>query len=469
MGCHSPQRRDDMVRAAPASFAALLCLLVITPSGAAVDVDWAEAERITAGIQQPAIPARQIKVTRFGAIAGGRKDARPAILSAIHYMVRRGGGRVVVPRGLWFVKGPIVLQSRIELHLESGARLLFSAHPVDFLPPVKIRWEGVEVQGYAPLIYAKDVEDVAITGKGVIDGNAKSHFLTWEASSQPDIARVRRMAFEDTPFEQRVFGEGAHLRPSAIEIVGGKRVRLEGYTVRNASFWVNHLVYVDHATVRGIRVESKSGEAQQHNDGVDIDSSTNILIERSVFRCGNYAVAVKSGRDADGRRIGRSSANIVIHDNDLGGGDGIGFGSEMSGGIRDVYIENNVMRDAGAAFHFKSTLERGGFIENIHVRNLAMGRYQQLIWLQLGKAGEMGGINHPASVRNITFERLAAKSAEDALIVEGPAAQPVSNIILKGVHVEAGRARWSAKNVESLELHHVVFGSTPLDLIVTKQ
>jgi polygalacturonase len=449
---------------------ALLCTLwTIVPAGAQATVDWSEADAIAAAVQTPRIPARHIAITHFGAVPDGKTDARPAIQSTIAAITRQGGGHVIIPKGRWFVKGPVVLQSRIDLHLAKGAELRFSPDPADFLPTVKIRWEGIEIQGYAPLIYGRDVEDVAITGNGVIDGNEKSTFLRWEEPSQPDIARARRMAFEDTPFEQRIFGEGTHLRPSAVEIIGGKRVLLQGYTVKNASFWVNQLVYVDHATIRRIRVVSAKTETQMHNDGVDIDSSTHVLVEGATFRCGNYSVAIKSGRDADGRRIGRPSSDIVIRNNDLGGSDGIGFGSEMSGGIRNVYVQNNTMRDAGAAFHFKSTLQRGGVVENIHVRNMKMGSYQQFIWLQLGNPGELGDTAHPAMFRNISFEGLQAKAAEKFLIIEGPPTRPISGVSLRNIRMLKAASTWTAQHVEQLEFQNVKVGNSTMNQIVDKQ
>src|SRR5687768_5887548 len=182
----------------------------------AVD-DWARAEEVVRGIRLPEIPARDYPVTDFGAQAGRAADARPAILAAIKKASAEGGGRVVIPPGRWLSRGPIHLASRINLHVSEGATLLFSPEARHYLPAVLTRWEGTEVHSYSPLIYAFEVRDVAITGKGTIDGNAASEFLTWIPKAEPDFQRLRRMGADCVPVARRVFGEGTRLRPSIIQ------------------------------------------------------------------------------------------------------------------------------------------------------------------------------------------------------------------------------------------------------------
>ncbi|HET9766305.1 MAG TPA: glycosyl hydrolase family 28-related protein, partial [Thermoanaerobaculia bacterium] len=208
-------------------------------------------ETIVSRIEAPRIPARTYRVADFGAAGDGAADARPGILAAIAKATAEGGGRVVLSPGVWLSRGPIQLQSRIELHLEPGAHLLFAPEPEHYLPVVETRWEGTRVLTYSPLVYAKDVEDVAITGLGIIDGNAKSGFHPWHALANPDMQRLRRMGFTGVPLEERVFGAGTHLRPPLVQLVRARRVRLEGFTAVNSPFWVNHLVYSEHVTVRG--------------------------------------------------------------------------------------------------------------------------------------------------------------------------------------------------------------------------
>ena len=347
----------------------------------------------------------------------------------------------------------MVLQSRIELHLEEGARLLFSPDPAHYLPVVKTRWEGTEVMAYSPLVYARDVEDVAITGPGTIDGNERSGFHAWHPKAEADFRRLRRMGFDGVPLARRVFGEGTHLRPPLVQILGGRRVRLEGYTARNSPFWVNHLVYVEHATVRGLRVDSRF----PNNDGVDVDSSRNVLVEKCTFTTGDDSVVIKSGRDLDGRTIGRPSEDVVVRDNDMGGEDGIALGSEMSGGIRRVFFTDNVLRSGASAIRFKTNLDRGGTVEHVGVRNFKVGSFQTLFWFQLDYPSELGG-RFPARYRNIVFENFEVADVGTLLEVHAPRDAPLTDVVLRNVRVASARTPVVVENVERLTFDRVTVG-----------
>lgn len=435
--------------------ALLLALCLAGPATAqSTDSDWAMADRIVAEIQPPRIPAREVRVR---GPSDGKADARPAILAAIDKASRAGGGRVTLGPGVWFSKGPVRLESRIDLHLEAGATLLFSPDPADYLPAVKTRWEGTEVLTYSPLIYAADVEDVAVTGPGVIDGNATSGFHGWAKLAEPDFQRLRKMGFDGAPLAQRTFGPGTHLRPPLIQVFGARRVRLEGYTARNSPFWVNHIVYADQVTVRGLRVESLFA----NNDGVDIDSSSHVLVEDSVFRTGDDSVVVKSGRDLDGRTIGRPSEYVVVRRNDMGGEDGIALGSEMSGGIRHVFFTDNVLRKGVSAIRFKANLDRGGTVEHVRVRNMAVEDFENLIWFQLNYPGELGGA-FPSTYRDVVFEGLKVQNVGTVFQAHGPAAAPLDGVVLKDITIASAKTGFVLENVRNLRVENVTVGGKPL-------
>jgi polygalacturonase len=365
---------------------------------------------------------------------------------------------VVLGKGVWFSKGPVHLKSRIELHLAEGARLLFSAEPADYLPVVKTRWEGTEVMTYSPLVYARDVEDVAITGPGTIDGNRESGFHAWHPKAEPDFQRLRRMGFDLVPVEQRVFGEGTHLRPPLVQVFGGRRVRLEGYTIVHSPFWVNHLAYVDHATVRGLRVDSRF----PNNDGIDVDSSRHVLIEKCVFTTGDDSVVIKSGRDADGRKVARPSEHVVVRDNDMGGEDGIALGSEMSGGIRHVFFTDNVLRKGASAIRFKANLDRGGTVEDVGVRNFTVESFERLFWFQLDYPGELGG-NFPARYRNIVFENFRVQDVGTFFEAHAPAAAPLEDVTLRGISVASAKTPFVLENVQRLRLEGVTIAGKTVE------
>lgn len=437
----------------------VLILAAPTAAAAAPAEDRPTAESIVKSIRAPEIPRRDYRITDFGAVGDGKTDARPAILSAIEKAHAAGGGRVVIPKGAWFSKGPLHLKSRIELHVAKGARLLFSPDPADYLPVVLTRWEGTELYGYSPLIYAYKVHDVAITGKGVIDGNGDSGFHQWTAKQEPDQLKLRKQGNDGTPVEKRVYGEGTYLRPSMIQFFHAERVLLEDYTLLHSPFWVNHLVYTDHAIVRGIRVDSH----HPNNDGVDIDSSSHVLVEKSWFRTGDDSVVVKSGRDRDGREIGRPSTNVVVRNNDMGGEDGIALGSEMSGGIRNVFFTDNVLRKGTSAIRFKANLDRGGTVEHIRVSNMTIESFElHLFWFQLNYPGLLGG-GHPATYRDIVFENITAERAGTVFEAHAPPEAPLRDVLLKNVTVRDADKTFVLENVEGLRLENVKIGNDTIN------
>lgn len=419
--------------------------------------DWKIADLILETIEEPRIPERSVSIEEFGAKVYPN-DARPAILAAIEAVSAQGGGKVSIPAGKWFSEGPIHLRSRIELHLEEGSSLLFSGDPKSYLPVVKTRWEGTELFTYSPLIYARDVEDVSITGKGAIDGNAESEFKEWHAKHDDDILKLRRMGFTGTPVEERQFGDGSFLRPPAVQIFGGKRILLEDYTILNSPFWINHFVYVTHGTVRGLRVESHFA----NNDGIDIESSSYVLVEDCVFRTGDDSVVVKSGRDLDGRTIGIPSSYVLVRNNDMGGEDGIGLGSEMSGGISHVYFTDNILRNGMSAFRFKSNLDRGGMVEKIRIRNFKVGSFDTLFWFQLNYPSQLGG-NFPSTYRDIVFENIEVENVGVVMEIHAPASAPLSDVLFKDVKVATAKTNFVIENAEDLTFENVEIGDQTIN------
>ncbi len=422
-------------------------------------VDWGLIETIVSHIEDPQIPARDYRVVDFGAVGDGTPDARPAILAAISKASAEGGGRVVLSPGVWRSNGPIRLESRIELHLERGAHLLFSPDPQHYLPVVETRWEGTRVLSYSPLIYALDVEDVAITGPGTIDGNVESGFHAWHGLAEPDMLRLRRMGFTGVPLEERVFGAGTHLRPPLVQFVRARRVRLEGYTAINSPFWVNHLVYCEHVTVHGLNVASHF----PNNDGVDVDSSRYVLVEGSTFRTGDDSVVIKSGRDLDGRTVGLPSEYVVVRDNDMGGEDGIALGSEMSGDIRYVFFTDNVLRSGASAIRFKANLDRGGTVEHVGVRRFTVGSFDRLFWFQLDYPSQLGG-NFPATYRDIVFEDFEVGDVGTLFEAHAPPEAPLRDVVVRNVSVASAGQTVVLDNVEGLRFENVTVAGRPVSL-----
>ncbi|HMP07390.1 MAG TPA: glycoside hydrolase family 28 protein, partial [Lacipirellulaceae bacterium] len=335
---------------------------------------WELLDEVLADIAAPEFPMRDFPLTEYGASPGGEEDCLDAVRQAIDACHQAGGGRVLVPQGVWFVKGPIHLKSNVNLHLVEGSRLKFSANPDDYLPVVFTRFEGTEVMNYSPLIYALDQENIAVTGAGTLDGQASNdNWWVWKrGGGDADIARLVEMAEQGVPADDRKFGDGARLRPNFVQPYRCKNVLIEGVTIVGAPMWVIHPVLSQNVTVRGVTVDSHG----PNNDGCNPESCRGVLIEDCTFDTGDDCIAIKSGRNADGRRLAVPSENIVVRNCTMRDGHGgVVLGSEMSGGIRNVFVENCYISspELDRAIRLKSNSRRGGYLENLFVRDIEVG------------------------------------------------------------------------------------------------
>lgn len=293
---------------------------------------------------------------------------RESVNSVINQLSQTGGGTVKILPGNYYVKGSIVMKSNINLHLSEGVILNFSPNPLDYLPIVKMRWEGTFIMNYSPLIYAIDQENIAITGKGKIDGNCEEIWSSWKKKQKPGKMRVRQMGNDQLPIEERIFGEGYFLRPPGIQLIKCKNILLEDFIIKSSPFWTINPILSENITVRRLNIQ----KGTTNDDGIDPESCKNVLIEDCVINTHDDCIAIKAGRDQDGWQY-PPSENIVIRNNDFTNSVGSGFciGSEMSAGVRNVFAENNILRGSDKhAFQFKSNPDRGGYIKDIYMRNM---------------------------------------------------------------------------------------------------
>ena len=325
-----------------------------------------------------------------------------AIRKAIDACHKNGGGRVVVPEGEW-VTGAVHLKSNVDFHLRAGATLHFSDNPEDYLPVVHVRWEGVECYNYSPLIYAPNCENIAITGSGTLHGHGDK-WWPWKYETDRD-----RVTAASLPLEERVFGlkNGVtSMRPVLLMPWKSTNVLIEGVTLIDPPFWTVQPVYCTNVIIRGITIDSRRGP---NGDGIDLDSCKNVLIEYNDLQTNDDAVCLKSGLNQDGMQIGIPCENIVVRHfvarNVITGSGGIVIGSEMSGGVKNVYVHDALFEDCDRGIRMKSTRGRGGIVENFYVEDVTMRRIRMEAF-NLNTA-YAGGTDGPAPLfRNIELRNI---------------------------------------------------------------
>lgn len=384
---------------------------------------------------RPRIPAGVFDIREFGALSDGKTKATAAFAQAIAKASQAGGGTVLVPPGQWLT-GPIHLASNINLHVSAGATLLFSQDFSDYLPPVLTRWEGQELYGYSPLIYARDCENVAITGQGKLDGQGAA-WWPWKKTQHEAANKLYELASSGVPTDQRVLASEGGLRPSFIQTVGCKNVLVEGVTLTNGPFWTIHPVYSENVIVRRVRVQTTG----PNNDGCNPDSSRNVLIEDSFFSTGDDCVVIKSGLNEDGWRVGKPSENIVVRrlHGEAGHG-GVVIGSEMSGGVRNVWVTDSEFIGTDRGLRIKSMRGRGGIIENVFYENV---RHQDIRLMVVELTTFYGSSTlkpktvTPPTIRGVHVKNVSARGAKQAIHIVGLSELPIRDVSFENVEIVA--------------------------------
>ncbi|MGD9264267.1 MAG: glycoside hydrolase family 28 protein [Lysobacterales bacterium] len=432
---------------------------------------WSVAPGIRAQIREPEIPAAGFVITGYGAVGDGKTDCTKALADAIATASAVGGGRVIVPPGV-FMTGPVHLESHVELHLEKGATLSFIPEPERYLPAVFTRWEGVEFMGLSPLIYAYGKTDIAVTGEGTLDGGADdTHWWPWkgkwkgkflDAEFTQKAARDRLFADAEAgvPPGQRDYALGAYLRPPFIQAYKCRNVLIEGVTITNSPFWLINPVLSTSVTVRGVTCSSMG----PNSDGCDPESCKNVLIEDCVFDTGDDCIAIKSGRNADGRRVNVPSENIIVANCEMKAGHGgVVMGSELSGGIRNVFVENCRMSspDLERGIRIKTNAMRGGGVQNLNVRNLEIGNVKDLFVVNFFyEEGDKGP--YSPVVRNLELRDIECANARRVMDLRGFGHAPIRDVRLTGVTVESAAEASIISNAVGLVLDRVTVNGSPV-------
>lgn len=430
-------------------------------------------------VQEPNIPGNVVNITDFGAVPGGQVLNSRAFADAIDAVTAKGGGKVVIPAGIWLT-GPIILKSKLEIYTEPGALVIFSTDK-DLYPVIETSFEGLDTWRCISPIYGKGLEDVAFTGHGVWDGSGDA----WRFVKRPKLTDnqwkklvasggvVNERQNEWYPSEQfKIAHETANmnvptglttkeeyeairdfLRPVMVSIQNSKRVLFDGPTFQNSPAWCIHPLMVEDLTVRNITV--RNPWYSQNGDGIDIESCKNVVVYNSNFDVGDDAICIKSGKDEDGRRRGVACENIIIKNNIVyHGHGGVTVGSEMSGGVRNMHVSNCTFIGTDVGLRFKSTRGRGGVVENIFISDIRMTDIPtQAISFDLYYGGKSvsemladGGqdIAQPEPVtietpqfKDIVIRDVVVKGAQQAIFLQGLPEMNLENVVIRDMLLEA--------------------------------
>jgi len=433
---------------------------------------WAQVPEILRRIKPPVFPKRDFNIADFGAAGNGKTDCTEAFRKAIGACNRAGGGRVLVPTGE-FSTGAIHLKSNVNLHVAKQGIIKFSRDPQKYLPIVFTRWEGMELMNYSPFIYAFEETNVAVTGDGVIDGNADcEHWWPWKGRAEcgwqkgdPDQSKARALLYEyvanGRPVSQRVFGDGSYLRPQFIQPYRCQNVLIEGVTFRHSPMWQLHPVLCTNVTIRGVRIEREANATSQTGpncDGCDPESCTDVLIEDCYFATGDDCIAIKSGRNGDGRRVGVPSQNFIIRGCHMEDGHGgITVGSEISGGVRNVFGMNCQMNSPRLdhGLRFKNNAMRGGLLENMFFRDIAVGEVAHAAITVDFNYEEGANGKYTPVLRNLRVENLKSGKSRYPMDLQGFPNAPIINVRLENCTFDNTSEPSIVKNVQGLELRNV--------------
>lgn len=420
-----------------------------------------------AELQRPNIPDRTFDIRDYGAKSMNEDDDfknTDAIHRAIEAASDAGGGRILIPEGKWFT-GPIHLKSNLNLHLADRAEIVFSTDKEDYLPVVRQRHEGVEAYNYSPMIYAYKVKNVSITGKGVLNAQG-DHWWEWfEEHGAPPRAAATKV-----PLSRRDWGKGAGhegMRPSFVVFWKSEDILIEDITLNDSPMWNLHMIYSKRMIIRGVTINSLRAP---NGDGVVLDSSQDVLVEYNHFETGDDAVVLKSGLNEEALELDIPTENVVVRNFEARkvrtGSGGVVFGSETSGGIRNVYVHTALFDGSDRGIRFKTERGRGNVVENIYIENVKMRNitYQAINFNTFYTGPEVTGPS--PLMRNVFIKDVEIDGVPRAIELVGLPEKWLENIHLENINVinsEVGARITRAKN---LTLKNVTINSEELAMVV---
>ncbi len=404
----------------------------------------------------PGIPHQICDIRDYGARDEDGFKSTVAIKKAIDDCAAQGGGSVVIPRGKWLT-GAVTFRSRINLFLEEGAELSFTTNLNDYLPVVLTRFQGIEFYNYSPLIYGKDLEHVAITGRGKLIGNGEKR-EDWTGSGDFETARQKLflLSRQGISVSERVFGEKqSGIRPSFIQFVNTRDILLDGFTVENGPFWTIHPLYSENFIARNLHIETWSS----NTDGIALDSTKNVLIENCFFSTGDDAISIKSGIDEDGRRVNIPTEHVRIRNiTVVHGSSGVSIGSEMSGGVRDVEIQDSHFENTRHGFRLKTTESRGAFVEDVLVENVTMDHMSgDALDINLIYSSALQTDNSfKPLIKNIVMRNISGTGAKNGVVnIDGMANPNMENVRFENIAFTNSKMAVRIKHADQVVLDNI--------------
>jgi polygalacturonase len=423
-----------------------------------------EMELIRKQIKAPVFPSRDFLITEYGAVGDGNTLNTKAFEKAIAACVKKGGGRVVVPLGN-FLTGAIHLKSNVNLHLADSAKITFSTDPNQY-PVVFGRWEGMELMNYSALIYAYGQQNIAITGNGTLDGNATyKDWYSWNTGKPSKQVKARGLLQEmnqkETDPKKRVFGEGSFLRPNFIQLYSCNNILISGVKMINSPMWNVNPVLCGNITLENLKIIAHGS----NTDGIDPESCKNVLIRNCYFDTGDDCIAIKSGRDQDGRRIGKPAENHIIENCEMKDGHGgVVIGSEISGGARNIFAINCIMDspDLERILRLKTSSSRGGIIENVFMKDIKVGTYRDAA-VTCNMFYEQPG-NFMPVIRNIWVENVdVEKGGAFGIYINAYEASPVENLRIINCNIRGVKTPVKVDHVRNFKLENVIINGQPVN------
>ncbi len=422
-----------------------------------------EMEQVRKKIKAPTFRSKEYLVTNYGAIGDGKTLNTEAFKKAIEDCHKNGGGKVTVPLGI-FLTGAIHLKSNVNLHMADSTTILFSTDPTNYLPLVFTRWEGMELMNYSALIYAYGQENIAITGNGILDGGAgMENWWAWNkgrpSRQVPARDLLHEMNHKQTDPTTRIFGEGHFLRPNFIQPYNCKNILISGPRIIRSPMWIVNPVLCDNVTIENLTIISHGS----NNDGVDPESCKNVLIRNCYFDTGDDCIAIKSGRDEDGRRINRPAENHIIENCEMKDGHGgVVIGSEISGGAKNIYAINCKMNSPNLdrILRLKTSSSRGGIIQNVFMKDVEVGTYGDGA-VHINMFYEKPG-NFMPTIRNVWVENMnVEKGGAFGIFVNAYKESPVQNLKIVNSNIRGVKTPIKVDHVQNFQLQNVTINGVP--------